>query len=253
MAENPSHPIYGWSLTQTMSEIYLIRHGQASFGSENYDRLSPLGVRQAEAVGRHLAGLGRAFDAVYHGRLERQKDTAAALIEHYARRGLPAPEPVVSEAFDEYDSSAVWESQTALMMAADPDIARKLENIDSDRKAFQQLFAAVMHRWVSGDHDQPGIQPWKAYRSRVLEGFAEIMQRHGSGKRLAVFTSGGPICIAVQAALELSDRMAIELNWQIMNASVTRLLYNAGGTALSVFNDVSHLELAGGRELVSYR
>ncbi|MCH1491392.1 MAG: histidine phosphatase family protein, partial [Luminiphilus sp.] len=31
-----------------MASIYLIRHGQASFGSDNYDQLSPVGQRQAD-------------------------------------------------------------------------------------------------------------------------------------------------------------------------------------------------------------
>ena len=110
-----------------------------------------------------------------------------------------------------------------------------------------------MYRWVSGEFDLPGIQRWTDYRRQVRQGFRDIMRRHGSKKRIAVFTSGGPICIAVQTALDLSDRKAIELNWQIMNASVTRLFYNSQGMALSVFNDVTHLEMLGDNRLISYR
>lgn len=236
-----------------MSEIYLIRHGQASFGHESYDRLSPLGVRQAELVGGHLARLGRTFDAVYSGGLDRQINTAQALIDSYGRASMSVPEVIVSEAFDEYDSMSVWESQTKQLVEEDPAISGALESIYSDRKAFQRIFSRVMVRWVSGKFDRPGIQRWQDYRRRVQQGFQEIMKQQGAKKRLAVFTSGGPICIAVQTVLDLSDKKTIELNWQIMNASVTRLLYNAGGMALSVFNDVSHLEMAGGAELISYR
>jgi broad specificity phosphatase PhoE len=236
-----------------MSDIYLIRHGQASFGQENYDRLSSLGVRQAKRVGQHLAALGRSFDAIYSGRLIRQKKTAQALVAEYARAGCKVPALTVLAAFDEYDSTAVWDSQIRQMVAEDPAVAETLNDIYSDRKAFQRLFAKVMARWVSGEFDRPGVQRWKDYKQQVQEGFQEIMRRHGSKKRLAVFTSGGPITIAVQTALDLSDRKAIELNWQIMNASVTRLLYNAGGTALSVFNDVTHLETAGDSGLITFR
>lgn len=236
-----------------MSEIYLIRHGQASFGHDNYDRLSPLGIRQAELVGRHLAGLGRTFDAIYCGRLERQRNTAKALIDCYTHADLPVPDLIVSDAFDEYDSTSVWNSQIQQLMEEDPAIAGFLENIYSDRKAFQRLFSKVMDRWVSGEFDQPGIQRWRDYRAQAQKGLKEIIQRQGAKKRLAVFTSGGPICIAVQTVLDLTDRKAIKLNWQIMNASVTRLLYNAQGMVLSVFNDITHLEIAGGAELISYR
>jgi len=47
-----------------MSEIFFVRHGQASFGSDDYDRLSPLGVRQAKILARYLAQTGKIFDAV---------------------------------------------------------------------------------------------------------------------------------------------------------------------------------------------
>lgn len=236
-----------------MSELYLIRHGQASFGEENYDRLSALGIRQAQVAGRHLAGLGKSFDAIYCGRMDRQEKTAKELVDFYRSHDLILPELAFSDAFNEYDSTAVWELQIQLLIEEDPSIAKELENVYTDKKAFQRVFSKVMYRWVSGDFDRPGIQRWADYRRQVEQGFAEIMQRHGAQKRLAVFTSGGPICIAVQTALGLSDRKAIELNWQIMNASVSRFLYNRQGMALSVFNDVTHLELEGDKSLITYR
>ena len=59
-----------------MGSIYLIRHGQASFGADDYDVLSPLGVLQAQIAGRHLADLGLHFDRCLSGDLSRQQDTA---------------------------------------------------------------------------------------------------------------------------------------------------------------------------------
>ena len=40
-----------------MSAIHLIRHGQASFGADDYDLLSALGERQARLLGESLAGI----------------------------------------------------------------------------------------------------------------------------------------------------------------------------------------------------
>ena len=34
-----------------MATIYLVRHGQASFGKENYDQLSPRGWEQGRILG----------------------------------------------------------------------------------------------------------------------------------------------------------------------------------------------------------
>lgn len=58
-----------------MGSIYLIRHGQASFGADDYDVLSPTGIRQAEILGRHLAELGISFDRCLAGDLRRQQHT----------------------------------------------------------------------------------------------------------------------------------------------------------------------------------
>ena len=45
-----------------VGNLYLIRHGQASFGADDYDVLSPVGVRQSQALGEHLAQLGVRLD-----------------------------------------------------------------------------------------------------------------------------------------------------------------------------------------------
>ena len=37
-----------------MSELHLVRHAQASFGSDNYDQLSDLGHRQSRLLGGHF-------------------------------------------------------------------------------------------------------------------------------------------------------------------------------------------------------
>jgi broad specificity phosphatase PhoE len=236
-----------------MSEIYLIRHGQASFGAENYDKLSPTGVRQSRITAKHFAKLELVFDAIYSGRMERQKETAKELIEFYGDCRLSVPEPILSRAFDEYDSSGVWESQLELMLKEDPSLAQELGVVQQDKKAFQKVFAKVMYRWVSGEYDQPGIESWAEYSQRVRQGYQDIISQQGAKKRLAVFSSGGPICVGVQIALGLSDHKAIEVNWQIMNASVTRFLYNQQGISLSVFNDITHLELEGDPQLITYR
>ena len=37
-----------------MTTIYFIRHGQASFGAESYDQLSPNGELQAKILGQYF-------------------------------------------------------------------------------------------------------------------------------------------------------------------------------------------------------
>jgi broad specificity phosphatase PhoE len=236
-----------------MSEIYLVRHAQASFGEKKYDQLSPTGVRQARILAQHMARIGRSFDAIYWGRMERQKNTARQLIDYYTECGLSLPQPYLCEAFDEYDSFGVWEAQIPQMLQEDPTLSEDLDRIYKDRKAFQRIFEKVMRRWVAGTFDPPGSTRWCDFTGRVREGLEEIMKKHGADQQLVIFTSGGPISAVIQIALNLSDEKAMEISWQIMNASVSRFKYNTQGIALAGFNDVSHLEMKKERELLTYR
>lgn len=236
-----------------MSEIYFIRHGQASFGEENYDRLSPLGVRQAKCLAKHLAAIGKSFDGVYHGEMERQQNTAREFINHYASKGLAVRAPVVSSAFNEYDSFTVWQALIPEMLADDPAIAEDLAKIPADQKAFQRVFVPLMARWITGKYKADGIPRWEEFTRRVKQGVEALMVRHGANKRLVVFTSVGPIIVTVKTALGLSDIKALEISWQLLNASITRIKYNSHGMMLAGFNEVTHLELEGDEGLITYR
>jgi len=236
-----------------MSEIYFIRHGQASFGADNYDRLSPLGVRQAQCLAKHLAKTDKLFDAVYYGEMERQQNTAREFINHYSSKGLTVLAPVVSKAFNEYDSFAVWHALIPEMLADEPSIAKDLDKLPGDQKAFQRVFAPLMTRWITGKYKAGGIPRWHDFTRHVRQGIEELAARHGVDKRLVVFTSGGPISVAVQIALGLSDKKALEISWQLLNASITRIKYNSHGMMLAGFNEVAHLELEGAEGFITYR
>jgi len=236
-----------------MSEIYFFRHGQASFGSEDYDRLSPLGFKQAKILARYLAQTGKFFDAIYCGRMKRQRNTALELVDYNSKNKFAKLQLQVDDAFDEYDSMAVWNALIPEMTAEQPALAAELEKLPTDQKAFQRVFAQVMDRWTSGEYRASGLPRWDEFTRRVERGIERIGLRHGAGKRLAVFTSGGPISVAVKSALGLSDRMTLEISWQLLNTSITRIKYNSRGTMLAGFNEVAHLELEGDAGLLTYR
>ena len=236
-----------------MSELYMIRHGQASFGEKNYDRLSPMGVVQAEIVARHWVGIGRKIDTIYVGTMQRQIDTAGALISAYKDTQIPVPEIISDSAFDEYDSASVFQAQLPRMIDENPSISKKLADIYTDKRTFQLLFEEAMNRWISGTWDMPGAVTWRGFNDRVVKGVRQIMQTQGAKKRLAIFTSGGPISVVVQEALNLTDKSAMALSWQIMNASITRFKYNTRRLAMAGFNDITHLELENDDNLLTYR
>ena len=236
-----------------MSEIYLFRHGQASFGEDNYDRLSPTGVKQSEILARHLAKTDKLFDAIYFGEMERQQKTAQELVDYYRKSKLLVPRPNVSDKFNEYDSFSVWQALLPEILHEDPALANDVEKLYGEQKTFQRIFAKVMNLWISGGYQASGIPCWNDFKQRVRKGLEELIANHGARKRLAVFTSGGPISVAVQTALGLSDSKTLEISWQLMNASITRIKYSVRGMMLAVFNDVTHLELERDESLLTYR
>jgi len=236
-----------------MSEIYLIRHGQASFGSKNYDRLSPKGLWQARILGQHLAALGLTFTAAYSGTLDRQTKTAQKVTQAYLEKGIIFPAPLAESCWDEYDSQSIWDVQIKVIQKKTPKFLEGLKKSPTDKKEFQKVFSRIVEQWISGEFDMPGIEPWKGFKTRVTKGLNSIIKAHNSLKTIAVFSSGGPISAAIQTALGLDDTKTVELSWQIQNTSVTRLRYSGTKVSLSGFNDVAHLELKGDKTLLTYR
>ena len=139
------------------------------------------------------------------------------------------------------------------MIEEKPSLTKELDKLPGDQKAFQRVFSQVMVRWTKGEYRASGIPRWDDFVRRVNSGIEKLAIHHGTQKRVAVFTSGGPISVTVKVALGLSDKMALEISWQLMNASITRIKYNSKGIMLAGFNEVSHLELEGDERLLTYR
>jgi broad specificity phosphatase PhoE len=236
-----------------MSEIYLIRHGQASFGDEDYDRLSPVGIRQSQVLADHLFGQGIRFDAVYSGPLKRQIDTARPFCQRFGARQTALQEPVVLEAFTEYDAAGLLAARILLDQNSGNCSTEELDRIRQDKKAFQTYFADTVARWLSGELDRAGVETWPAFCGRVTQGVRRITSDNGRGRRVAVFTSGGPICAVLKKALDLPGKSAIELSWQTMNASLSCVKYKGDQLALAFFNSTTHLLLTQDPALLTYR
>ena len=70
-----------------MGNLYLVRHGQASFGADDYDQLSDLGQRQSQRLGEYFAGKGLQFEAVLTGTLKRHAQTWAGIAKGARKDG----------------------------------------------------------------------------------------------------------------------------------------------------------------------
>lgn len=221
-----------------MPSVLLARHGQASFGAEDYDVLSGLGHRQAAALGAELARRGSVPARVVSGAMRRQRDTAAELT---AAAGFSATAEV-DPRWDEYDHLALLDHHAAgpLPVAADADGGR----------AVQRALDGALQAWTAGDCADCG-RDWPAFRTETAAALDEMLGGLGSGETGVAVTSGGVIAATVAGLLGLPPEGFVALNRVIANASVTTVIRGRGGTALLAFNEHGHL--LGEPGLLSYR
>jgi broad specificity phosphatase PhoE len=234
-----------------LGDLYVIRHAQASFGRDDYDQLSELGFRQTDLLGAYLRKAGIRFSALYSGSLRRQMETATPLLSCLTET-LSAEIAILPE-FNEYDSSAVIQSQIHYLVREDPSLEEDLPRLQTDRRSLQRILDLSLSRWMSATEAVAGLETWSAFNQRVQEGIVRILSESGSGKTVALVTSGGPLSAILKKALSLSNTETVQLSWQIRNASVTTFKYNRDRLTLSSFNNVAHLELSGEPGVITYR
>jgi broad specificity phosphatase PhoE len=233
-------------LQRIVSTLYLIRHGQASFGSEDYDNLSPDGREQVAHLATHLRDLGTLPDAVWSGSLRRQVDTARILA---AGTGL---DPQVDLAFDEYRAEPLIQAWLAREGGAGTASWQRTPQ-GAPARDYQRMLEAAGLAWIRGELDDAAHERWPTFRARVGQGLEALMRSAGRGRRIAVCTSAGVIGAAVGHVLGLDDRQALSLSWSVHNASLTVVLYDARRASVSSFNALPHLERPGLQRLVTYR
>ncbi len=234
-----------------MSQIYLIRHGQASFGTDNYDRLSITGKQQAEVLGQHFTGINLQFQNVYSGSLQRQIDTARIVISQLNEAAAP-PEVSISNDFDEYNSSPFIKAQLPDMVNGNTAIANALEKMHSDPQAFRLIFGQAMLRLADPEYNVPGMETFQAYVKRVGAGIHRLAGENGENSNIAVFTSSGTIAAVMQTALGLSDEITIRTGWHILNSSVSVFDYRNDRLSLKSFNSIAHLEMCNDDNLITF-
>ena len=236
-----------------MGSIYLIRHGQASFGADDYDVLSPVGVRQSQALGEHLAQLGLRLDRCLAGDLRRQQDTARLALERLHAAGCQVPALETDPAFNEFDADGVIRALLPGLLPEEPDALHVLRNGVSNRSEFQRLFALMVQRWHDGEHSDDGLESWQAFTARVDAGLQRVLEHAASGQNIAIFTSGGTIAALLHLVTRITPSQAFALNWQIINTSLSQLKYRGRDVALASFNSQAHVQLLRAPELVTYR
>lgn len=236
-----------------MASIYFIRHGQASFGSANYDKLSDLGMKQALLAGEYLSQTEVKFDALYSGTLVRQQETAQQLISAYEGKEVALPELTLDARLNELDANAIVMKLMPMVAKTQPEIHEWMAQAKTNKKAYQYILRACFKFWQTLDETIDGLEPWQDFYGRVKGCIGDIIQQQGSGKDIAVFTSGGVIAAVVQYALGLTDEGNYQVFEPVINASITHCKYSKDQFTLNYYNDHSYLRVMGGNEMVTFR
>jgi broad specificity phosphatase PhoE len=239
-----------------VSRLLLVRHGQASFLDADYDKLSALGETQARLLGEFWAGRAVKFDFAATGPLTRQKHTARIVAEAYRRAGAAFPEPVAAAEFNECDAEGVIRQALPGLLETSQR-ARELQQAflsaktpEQRSKTFQRVVEEVMAGWVSGLLAVDGVESWAEFSARVNRGVSQFIARCGRGTTAAIFTSGGPIAVALERALNLAPLDTLRVMWMSRNCSYSEFLFSGARFTLSAFNASPHL---GEEALVTYR
>jgi broad specificity phosphatase PhoE len=232
-----------------VSLLYLVRHGQASFFAENYDRLSPLGELQARRLGEFFARRKVRFDSVWTGPAVRQQSTAEIVVRTMQEAGVPCPEPVIVEGLNEHSGDKLLSKPHArAFFEHHPELGsleqafREARDPDDVQNTFQKLFEAVVLRWTNDEVIVPGVELWKEFHERARQAFQSITSQPGRGRTDIAFSSVGPISVAVQTVLETSIPVALHLGWRLRNTGVTTFLHTVDRITLDSFNSLAHLE-----------
>ena len=232
-----------------MGAIYLLRHGQASFGSANYDQLSAIGQAQAKALGEALRARGVTPDHVVCGGMQRHIDTARGALAAWGADVAETPW-VTHLGVNEFDHENVIEvaepryADKALMMA---DMAAT----GDPRRAFQKFFQDAVGRWVGGHHDDEYNEAWSRFKLRCVAALDDIVRAAPPKGTTLVFTSGGVVSVICAHMLGLHDSQAFTINWTLANAGITKVLAGRDGLHLVSVNEHAHLEAGTG--LLTYR
>jgi len=214
-----------------MSMLHLVRHGQASFGADDYDKLSDLGWRQSKRLGEYWRSKQQAFDWVIMGTLRRHEETWRGISDGLglASEALPVTR---TAHLNEYDSAAV-------IATVHPEPLGKADTPETYRRHFR-LLRKGLQLWMQGQVQPKGMPRYADFKAGIAQVLQDICM--GSHQRVLIVSSGGPIATAVGHVLGTPAETTIELNFHIRNSAVSELRFNPKGHRLISYNTLNHLD-----------
>jgi len=225
-----------------MAAIYLIRHGQASFGKADYDQLSEKGCKQAEMLGKYWQHFPDTIKT-FSGDLLRHAQTLEHFKTGIGRHNFPL---TTHSGFNEYDHVDIltcynenWRNLAKMseQFAGKPDA----------NKQFQAQFNLALSQWINCQERGVYKESWSEFKQRCIQALESIMRQHLDEKSsvqsddMLIFTSGGTISVILQHILGLPEQQTLRMNQQLRNTSVTKILFSKEMLSVDYINNYSHL------------
>ena len=222
-----------------MALLFLVRHGQASFGSADYDRLSDLGRQQSRWLGEYFRERGLHFKRVLAGSLKRQQDTAGEILS-----AMGAAVPVgIHAGLDEYHAEALYRAHTG---GRD-----QLQHQHADYRDYWRTLKAAMHAWAADElADVP--ETWAEFGARSGAALAAASAGLGRDDAALITSSGGAISRAVIEIMGARSATAIEFNLQFRNTGVCEIITGGDAMRMVTFNALPHLDRPDRRDSITF-
>jgi len=239
-----------------VAKIYLVRHGQASFSADNYDKLSDVGETQAGLLSQCLEKKHLSPDVIVTGSMFRHKQTADLSLSHLNREQCLNIE---DDRWNEYDHQNILsvykpEFETAKSMRS------YLSKQPEPMVAFRKHFIAAINQWMSTEQDDENhssdrkyTESWLSFTKRTVAALNDLVEQH-KGKTIVVYTSGGPISLITCHLLSLPLTQSIHINWSLVNAGITKVIARGANNdlMLSTLNEHDVFEQQNDKKLITY-
>ncbi len=227
-----------------MSVIYLVRHGQASMFSADYDQLTPLGEEQATLLGVALNNRNFTPSTMVTGSLKRHLQTKDG---YHAAQSFKLESQLVAT-WNEYDHKELLVRHNPTFTDFEA-IGAHIIKSEVPLKELQKILNGALRDWIEDKHSY--TITWQQFKENVWNALNILASSLQQGQDAIVFTSGGPISAVMMQLLNLDNQAFFDLQQRIVNTSVTKVIVGRKGLSLSTFNDYSHLEH--NKSLVTYR
>ena len=240
-----------------MSTLYLIRHAQASFGTDDYDRLSLTGHKQAYIAGEYLGAVANTVDVIYSGEARRHLETADGIAKTVRTKDGEVPQIKIDARLNEVDAESQFKHLVPILKESDTALAKLFEESKKSSRSYQKVLSRVFTHWQDLPSDYPHLESWPTFAHRVHAAIKDIARDVGSGANTVVVSSGGAIATITQQVIGLPKSGAYPLFEALLNCSITRFLHTQDRISLASFNDYSYLHSLGqmrtGENLVTFR